>query len=81
MLLERAGFRQLKIVVKRLDCEPQSCRHFVESRCLGTPLGNELEALGQDRKQVIDQITHDLEQHYGDTLEGISRQGIIITAS
>lgn len=62
-------------------CDPISCRHFVESRCHGTPLGQELDDQGIAREQVIASVTKALEKLYGEVLKGITRLGIIVTAN
>ncbi|AMO56993.1 class I SAM-dependent methyltransferase [Endozoicomonas montiporae] len=79
--LEKAGFCRIDISVERHSCSPQLCRHAVESRIDGTPLGQELEESGLDRQALVDQITDDMQRHYGEMLENITRQGVIVTAS
>ena len=80
--LEMAGFRRINFTITRHTCEPEPCRQTVESILHGTPLGLELDACGVDRQTLTDQLTAELEQRVGgERLEGVARQGIIVTAS
>ena len=81
-MLEKAGFQRLSFEVVSLICPEISVTEMLRATLKGTPLGEQIKGSGiVDIETVIEKIKPSIQRNFGDPLEGIQRQAIIVTAS
>ena len=81
-MLEKSGYKRMAFEVITLPIPTASVSMTVEGMIKGTPLGEHLISSGiEDIDAAITALKKPIQKEFGDPLENIQRQAIIVTAS